>query len=197
VRPWAITDNPHANYPGWLGHSEQLIWLEAMDNGYTRFVVRDGRLRSAHYVVGTVPGPVQNLKVGSHPFREECDDDLSFAVVGQANTDGTLFNPEDKISAHSPHHPQTTLPGRGAHRPKCVIWFGGLVRPSQAMEAQYTMTPMTNLLKYFKFGELELDGSFDDDSLDFFKDTYHISFVAKYPESDQSTHTASSCYLVP
>ncbi|OOQ84588.1 hypothetical protein PEBR_29629 [Penicillium brasilianum] len=175
TRSWAITDNPHANYPGWLGHSEQLIWLEAMDNGYTRFVVRDGRLRSAHYVVGTVPGPVQNLKVGSLALREDCDDDL----------------------AHHPRHPQTTLSGWGAHRPKSVIWFGGLVRPSQATESQYTMTPLTNLMKYFNFGELELDGSFDDDSLDFFKDSYHIVFVAKDPESDQSTHTASSCYLCP
>ncbi|KAJ5142618.1 acylamino-acid-releasing enzyme [Penicillium bovifimosum] len=196
-RSWAVTDNPRANYPGWLGHSEQLIWLEAMDNGNTRFVVRDSRLRSAHYVVGTVPGPVKNLKVTSVAFSEDCDDDLSFAVVGQANTDGTLFNPDDNISTHTPHHPQTTLPGRGAHRPKSVIWFGGLVRPSQATEGQYTMTPMTNLMEYFKFGELESDGSFDDDSLDFFKDTWHILFVAKDPESDQSTHTASSCYLCP
>lgn len=89
-----------------------------MDNGYTRFVVRDGRLRSAQYVVGTVPGPVQNLKVGSVAFREDCDDDLSFAVVGQANTDGTLFNPDDKVSAHNPRHPQTTLPGRGLIAPR-------------------------------------------------------------------------------
>ncbi|CEO58586.1 hypothetical protein PMG11_03298 [Penicillium brasilianum] len=197
TRSWAITDNHHANYPGWLGHSEQLIWLEAMNNGYARFVVRDGRLRSAQYIVGTVPGPVQNLKVGSLALREDCDDDLSFAVVGQANTDGTLFNPDDKVSAHDPRYPQTTFPGRGAHRPKSVIWFGGLVRPSQATESQYTMTPLTNLMKYFNFGELESDGSFDGDSLDFINGNYNILFVAKDPRSDQSTHTASSCYLCP
>jgi dipeptidyl aminopeptidase/acylaminoacyl peptidase len=166
-----------------------------MDNGHTRFVVRDARLRHAHYVIGTVPGPVQNLKVGSVAFREDCDDDLSFAVVGQANTDGSLFNPDDKVDASIPYLSRTILPGRNAHRPKNVIWFGELVRPSQATEGQYTMTPMTNLMQYFKLMELELDGSFDDGSLDFFKDTYHISFVARDPEYDQSTHTASSCYL--
>ncbi|KAJ5971365.1 acylamino-acid-releasing enzyme [Penicillium vulpinum] len=196
-RSWAITDNPHANYAGWLGNSEQLIWLEAMDNGSTRFVVRDARLRRAQYVVGTVPGPIQNLKVGFITFKEDSDDDLSFAVVGQANTDGTLFNPVDRIRAPIPSQPQTALPGRSAHRPKNVIWFGELVRPSQAPEGQYTMTPMTNLMEYFKLGDVELSGSLDEDSLDFFKDTYHIAFVAKDPESDQSTHTASSCYLCP
>ncbi|KAJ5134785.1 acylamino-acid-releasing enzyme [Penicillium atrosanguineum] len=194
-RSWAITDNPHANYPRWLGHSEQLIWLEAMDNGYTRFVVRDARLRSAHYVVGTVSGPVQNLKVGSIAFREDCDDDLSFAVVGQANPDGTLFNPTDRTHVPFPSQPQNTVPGQSAHRPKNVIWFGELVRPSQTPEGQYTMTPMTNLMEYFKLGDIELDGSIDEDSLDFFKDTYHIAFVAKDLESDPSTHTNSSCYL--
>ena len=70
-RSWGITDNPHAKYPRWLGRSEKLIWLELMENGYTRFVIRDSRLRSAQYVVGTTPGPVQNLKVGSVAFRED------------------------------------------------------------------------------------------------------------------------------
>ena len=71
------------------------------------------------------------------------------------------------------------------------------MHPSQAPEGQYTMTHLTNLIEYFQLGDIELDGSLDDDSLDFFKDTWHIAFVAKDPGSDQSTQTTSSCYLCP
>ncbi|CAG8909887.1 unnamed protein product [Penicillium egyptiacum] len=79
-------------------------------------------------------------------------------------------------------------------------WMGQseqLVRPSQAPEGRYTMTRITNLMEYFQLGDIELNGSLDEDSLDFFKDTYFIAFIARDAESDQSTHMASSCYLCP
>ncbi|CAG8024784.1 unnamed protein product [Penicillium nalgiovense] len=61
-RFWGATDNPRANYPRWLKDSEQLIWLEAMDNGYTRFVIGDACLHSVHYAVGTVSDPSRTSK---------------------------------------------------------------------------------------------------------------------------------------
>lgn len=67
-------------------------------------------------------------------FTEDCDDDLSFAIVDQADRDGTLFNADDEIRVPVPSEPQATLPGRTAHRPKNVIWFRQLVRPSHAPE---------------------------------------------------------------
>ncbi|OQE91221.1 hypothetical protein PENNAL_c0010G03365 [Penicillium nalgiovense] len=56
------------------------------------------------------------------------------------------------------------------------------------------MTRMTNLMECFKLGDVELNGPLDDNSLDSFKDTYFIAFIAKDAKFDQSTHTALTCF---
>lgn len=69
----------------------------ARGNGkcHTPLVVGSARLLGGTYVARTIPGPVRHLRVAGTAFNEEDDDDLSFAVIGKANPDGTLFNPYD------------------------------------------------------------------------------------------------------
>ncbi|KAL2824294.1 Alpha/Beta hydrolase protein [Aspergillus cavernicola] len=66
-----VTNGPNAGFPQWLGHSDQLIWLEGTWNGHTQLIVTSARRDSESYVAGTIPGPVRYLRT---------------------NPDGTLFN---------------------------------------------------------------------------------------------------------
>ncbi|KAL3430231.1 hypothetical protein BDV09DRAFT_199847 [Aspergillus tetrazonus] len=97
ARSWLIPDTQSARYPQWLGHCDQVTWLEACTNGHTRFVVADRRLRSDRYVAGSVAGPVWDLRttgvVNMADPGDDTDHDLGFVVVGQVDEGGRLFNP--------------------------------------------------------------------------------------------------------
>ncbi|KAL4861183.1 Alpha/Beta hydrolase protein [Aspergillus spectabilis] len=212
VRRWPIPDTANARYPQWLGHSNQLIWLESLDNGHTQFVVGDARLQRPAYIAGTVIGPVWDLRTAGVVFKEDRgdDDDLSFAVIGEANPDGTLFNPVEAERAGSVQLQVTEVSGataqrwqkHGYARRKNVIWFGCLARPSDSSPSgRYTIPGVTNLMTYFNLGDVSLETSHNQSCQeicqDFYMTTWVIMFAAKDPEVDGLRHTAGSCYICP
>jgi dipeptidyl aminopeptidase/acylaminoacyl peptidase len=194
-----------------------LIWLETLENGHTQFVVGDSRLQSPGYIAGSLSGPVWDLRTAGVVFKEDRgdDDDLSFAVIGEANPDGTLYNPRidvggtggpvqlkaggavSVVTAHNSHEYKDA-------RRRDVIWFGCLVRPSgSSPSGRYTIPRVTNLMRYFNLGDVSLEVSQDHEHnhrevcRDFYMTSWVIMFAAKDPEVDGARHTASSCYICP
>ncbi|KAL4771216.1 hypothetical protein BDW60DRAFT_208467 [Aspergillus nidulans var. acristatus] len=171
VRSWPIPDTHSARNPQWLGHGDQVIWLEACTNGHTRFVVADGRLRGDRYVAGSVAGPVWDLRttgvVNMADPGDDTDDDLGFFVVGQVDEGGRLFNPFQDQSpevgggltrVHFRGRSQDSPEGNG--QPRTVIWFGSLVRPltqRDALSGRYTIPRVTNLMAYFNLGNVSVN----------------------------------------
>ncbi|KAL2822253.1 Alpha/Beta hydrolase protein [Aspergillus cavernicola] len=206
ARSWPIPDSANARFPQWLGHSDQLIWLERLENGHAQFVVGDARLQSPAYIAGSVTGGVWDLRAAGVVLKEDAgdDDDLSFAVIGEANPDGTLFNPLDAGRAGPVQPPAATSEvtaqySHGDVQRKNVIWFGCLVRPSGSPSGRYTIPRVTNLMLYFNLGEVSLQASPDENNQnicrDFCMTSWTILFAAKDPELDGSRHTACSCYI--
>ncbi|KAL4963750.1 alpha/beta hydrolase family protein [Aspergillus stella-maris] len=194
-RSWPIPDTQSARYPQWLGHSNQVIWLEACSSGHTSFIVADGRLRGGRYVAGSVAGPVWDLRttdvVKMVDPGDDTDDDLGFVVLGQVGESGRLFNPF-----------QDQSPEVGGHT--TVIWFGSLVRPPTQrdfLSGRYTISRVTNLMAYFSLGNVSVNSMPDEISQetcrDFCISSWVILFTARDPELDEATHTAGSCYICP
>ncbi|KAJ5462496.1 hypothetical protein N7530_010701 [Penicillium desertorum] len=122
--------------------------------------------RIAHYAVGTVSGPVQNLEVGSVPFTEDCDDDLSLQSLDKPIQMG-------HFSILAMEYVPSFLANHKLHSLGEV-----LIAPRMPRGLIYN-DAYDELMEYFKLGGVELNGSFDDDSLDLFEDTYFIAFIAE------------------
>lgn len=203
-RSWRVTDNPNASSPQWLGHSDQLIWLESLENGHTNFVISDARLVTETYIVGTVPGPVSNLIVTNVAFIEDQDDELGFVIMGKANSDGSLFNPvlSKESSENSTGRFYTTLPGRHADTLHCpqkdAFWFGDLFRPSGSPAGRYSMGRINNLINYFSLGNVELRmAPGKKDCPDLAVNAWMIAFVGNDPVLSRATHPHCFLYVCP
>ncbi|KAL2845200.1 Alpha/Beta hydrolase protein [Aspergillus pseudoustus] len=214
TRSWPIPRTPSARFPQWLGRSDQVIWLEACPDGHTRFVVADARLRGERYVAGTVAGPVWDLRttrvVNMGDPADDVDDDLGFAIVGEVDGDGRLFNPLEggrslKDTAGGPgicHRPGHVHCRQEMGHRRIVIWFGSLVRPpTDSPRGRYTIPRVTNLMAYFDLGNVSLQSQSDEKGQeirpDFVISSWVILFTAQDPEVDSATHTVSSCYICP
>lgn len=193
-----ITDS-YSGEPQWLGDGNQLVWLKTGDNGNTNFVIGDALREKEHYIAGTVPGPVSDLKV-----TELVPGKFGIAVSGKARPDGSLFNPSDEKKPASSGKLYTTVwvrhwdafigPQRNA------IWFGTLQQlPSlQAGKAtQYKLSQVTNLFQLMGTVPLESPIPPFGGSGDFDICPLGIVFIAKDPSLNQATHTKCVCFYCP
>ncbi|KAF7131275.1 hypothetical protein CNMCM5793_004389 [Aspergillus hiratsukae] len=90
-----ITNNPNARSPQRISRSNQLIWLEWLENGNTDLIVGDTECPTEMYKAGTLPGQAFDLEVtGQLPFRHDDDNQLAFAISGSAKLDLSLVNPK-------------------------------------------------------------------------------------------------------
>ncbi|KAL4993435.1 Alpha/Beta hydrolase protein [Aspergillus recurvatus] len=209
ARSWPIPDTDSARFPQWLGHSDQVIWLEQCGNGHTR------------YVVGSVAGPVWDLRttgvVNMGDRGDDREDELGFAVVGEVDEDGGLFDPfrrgrgvgsrdegqslEAMVAGSTIHfrqgHNYRHEDGQGRN----VVWFGCLVRPTDSPSSRYTIPRVTNLMAYLDLGNVSLQSLPDKNDQEICRDfcisSWVVLFTAKDPELDGATHTACSCYICP
>ena len=72
------------------GTASQLLWLQKLDNGEAALMMGDARRpNEAPYAATRFKGPVADLKLA-----RLSGGDVAFAVSGQSDPDGTLYNPE-------------------------------------------------------------------------------------------------------
>ena len=186
-----ISNDDKASEPAWLGNGNNILWLREGEKGSTQLFVGNARKLGDTYVAGTVPGPIENLKL-----HQLDNDTIAIAVSGKANPNGTLHNPELQPKKHSTgviydcpfvrHWDEYVTPARNA------IWYGVL-----RLEAgRYTFSGLNNAM---------LDSNVTLESpIPTFGGADHfdisgsgIVFVAKDPLLNPSTNTKCNAYFVP
>ncbi|KAI1774279.1 Alpha/Beta hydrolase protein [Hypoxylon cercidicola] len=191
-----IVKDRKAGEPKWTGYNYDIVWLEECGNGNTSFVISDAALPGNCSTAGTVPGPVSNLKlVVIEPGT------AAIAVGGQANPDGSLFNPKSVQKPHSSARIYDSLFVR--HWDSYVTAqrnsiFTALLQRAQpavkSSQGRYNLLGFKNVLQ-----EIDLECPVPP-----FPGTNHfdigptgLAIVAKDPNLDAATHTKRDCYFIP
>ena len=86
-----ITNEEKTSEPNWLGDKTELFWLKEAEKGHTKLIAGDAGSVGNTQVIGTIPGPISNVKVKSLGNGK-----VALAVVGKSRPDGSLFNPGDE-----------------------------------------------------------------------------------------------------
>lgn len=179
--------------PQWLEDGDLLVWLEGGENGNTNLVVGDARDAGTKYVAGTVPGPVTDLRIT--PLD---DSKVGFVVSGQANPDGSLYNPETAEKPLSSAHYYTSIWVRHWDvyiEPQRNSLFYGVLQKSS--EKGYVASKVANLLADagLKGVETPIPPFGGTDHFDIHANA--VAFVAKDPDLLPATHTAVVLYYIP
>jgi dipeptidyl aminopeptidase/acylaminoacyl peptidase len=191
-----ITADPKASEANWLGDGNEVVWLKEGENGNTSFIVTHVGDPRKTYTAGTVPGPISSLKLA---VLEEGR--IAIAVSGQANPDGTLYNPHDVPKSHSTGKLYESLMVR--HWDKYIeaqrntIWYGIMqkrVPHVTERKGRYYLMGFTNALKGTGL-ESPIPPFGGTDHFDISKSG--LVFVAKDPDLDPATHTKCTCYHIP
>lgn len=192
----SLTKDSKASEPRWLGQGYDVVWLRESDNGNTSFVICDATEPGKTYVAGTVAGPVSNLKL--HVVEPGT---VAVAVSGQADKEGSLYNPKDEQKALSSariydglfvRHWDHYVPNQ-----RNTI-FTALLQKAQprvtGREGRYNLLGFTNALA----GNTKLESPIPP-----FGGTDHfdissrgIAFVAKTPDLNPATHTRCDLWFV-
>ncbi|KAL9055465.1 MAG: hypothetical protein Q9162_003563, partial [Coniocarpon cinnabarinum] len=146
------------------------------------------------YVVATFAGPVANLKV-----TKLGDQYYGIAVIGKANRNGTLYNPNTAAKPKSTaklynslfvrHWDQYVTPQRDS------IFFAALLpRDTSNPNSYLFMTTLQNALKGTGL-ESPIPTFGGDDHFDI--SPTGITFVAKDPDLSPALHTKCNIYLIP
>ena len=192
-----VSKDPQASEPSWLGEgSSELVWLKGGDNDNTSLIICDALAPDKPYTAGTLSGPVSSLKL--YNIKPGM---IAIAVAGQANPDGTLFNPKDVPKPASTARVYDALFVR--HWDTYVTQqrnsiFTGLLQRSQPRVTErkglFNLLGFTNALRGTglecprpPFGGV--------DHFDIGREG--IVFTAKEPDLDPATHTKCGVWFVP
>ncbi|KAF2875028.1 dipeptidyl-peptidase-like protein V precursor [Massariosphaeria phaeospora] len=183
-----ISDDPVASEPKWLG-DDAILLLSSGDDGVTS--VKVGKVENfgdISYTVGTIDGPVGNLKL--HALGT---DEFAIAVTGKTTPDGELFNPEKakkpltsgKLykSLFVRHWDHYVTENRNA------IWLGKLSKK----DGKFELSEMRNALKGTRL-ESPVEPFGGTDHFDIA--STGLVFTAKDPELNPALHTKTNIYLV-
>lgn len=191
-----ISKDPKASEPKWTGTDYEVVWLKECDNGNTSFVITDATLPGKAYTAGTVPGPVSSLKLlVITPGK------TAIAIAGQANPDGSLYNPKNAQKPHSSARLYDSLFVR--HWDTYITdqrnsIFTALLQKSQPMvtsrQGRYTLLGFKNALQDTKL-ECPIPTFGGTDHFDI--GPTGLTIVAKDPNIDPATHTKADCYFIP
>jgi dipeptidyl aminopeptidase/acylaminoacyl peptidase len=190
-----ITGDSKASEANWLGDGNEVVWLKEGENGNTSLIVANVDDPRKTYTAGTVPGPISNLKLA---VLEEGK--VAIAVSGQANPDGTLYNPHDVPKTHHSGKLYDSLMVR--HWDKYIepqrntIWYGVLQKSVPHVterKGRYCLMGLTNALKGTRL-ESPIPPFGGSDHFDISRSG--ILFVSKDPSLDPATHTKCTCYFI-
>ncbi|KAK4938472.1 hypothetical protein LTR10_021101 [Elasticomyces elasticus] len=191
-----ISKDSKAIEPRWTGTSHEVLWLKECENGNTSFVISDATLPGKSYTAGTVSGPVSSLKLSViEPGK------VSFAVAGQANPDGSLFNPNDVQKQHSSARLYDSLFVR--HWDTYITdqrnsIFTGLLQKSEPVvtsrQGRYNLLGFKNALRGTRL-ECPIPTFGGTDHFDI--GPTGLTIVAKDPDLNPATHTRGHCYFLP
>ena len=190
-----ISKDSKASEPHWLGNGYDIVWLKEGENGNTSFIISDASEPAKTYTAGTVSGPVSSLKL--HVIEAGV---VAVAVAGQANPDGSLFNPKDEQKPHSSARIYDSLFVRHWDRyvtPQRSSIFTALLQKSQpkvtSRSGKYSLLGFSNALQGHKL-ESPIPTFGGTDHFDI--SSKGIAFVAKDPELNPATHTRCNLYYV-
>ena len=186
-----LTNDNKASEPNWLGNGEEILWLKEGEAGTTKLIIANTIDLGNIYEAGTLPGPVENLKL-----YQVDDDRVAIAVSGKATPNGTLYYPEQEPKRQSTGVIYDSTFVRhwdeyvSQHRN--TIWYGQLHREGN----KYTFSGLRNALQGSdQLLESPIPAFGGADHFDISKSG--ISFVAKDPLLNPSTNTKCNVYFVP
>jgi len=97
---WVAVSDNRAYDAVWLEQDGRhcIVYLKGGELGMTWLMFKDvDRLSDAAVVLGPIPGYVRGLKL-----KRLRDDSIGLAVIGLANSEGSLYNPElERMPSHS------------------------------------------------------------------------------------------------
>jgi hypothetical protein len=94
-KSFQLTDDEKVHDVKWVpGSDKTVIWLRSVEGGITKVIIThlaDGGLDGEPEHVGSIEGPVEALKLKT---VDDCS--IAVAVVGLADSEGGIYNPEDE-----------------------------------------------------------------------------------------------------
>ncbi|KAM3066280.1 hypothetical protein ACMFMG_003209 [Clarireedia jacksonii] len=187
---WLFSNSSAVSNANWLGDGSKVIWFESEDDGSTNFLVGDATAPGAKPILaGSVPGPVDNLKIVSIG-----NGTLAVAFTGQTSPNGTLYNPELATTSRSTGRAYTKLFVRHwdtyLTQERNSIWYATLSTSSDG----YVLSEPINALNGTGL-ESPVPPFGSTDSFDI--GAKGLTFVAKDPKLNQATTTKSDVYYIP
>ena len=191
-----VSKDNKASEPKWLGLDYDIVWLKEGENGNTSFIVSDASQPGKTYTAGTISGPLSSLKILQiEPGM------VAVAVAGQANPDGSLYNPKNDSKPHSSARMYDSLFVRHWDRyvtPQRNTIFTALLQKGQpkvtSRQGRYHLMGFTNALQGSKL-ECPIPTFGGTDHFDVGREG--LCLVAKDPELDPALHTKCNLYFVP
>ena len=190
-----ITNEEKTSEPHWLGHGNELLWLQSTEKGATKLVVGSVYEVGKSYVAGVVPGPISDVKL-----KILDDEKVAIAVSGKARPDGELYNPEDEPKKFTTgmlydslmvrHWDKYVTPNKNA------IWHGILHKAKPHItesKGRYGLGKLTNVLKGTRL-ESPIPPWGGQDNFDL--SATGVGFVSKDPDLNPATNTKSNFYYV-
>ena len=190
-----ITNEEKTSEPHWLGHGNELLWLQSTEKGATKLVVGSVYEVGKSYVAGVVPGPISDVKL-----KILDDEKVAIAVSGKARPDGGLYNPEDEPKKFTTgmlydslmvrHWDKYVTPNKNA------IWHGILHKAKPHItesKGRYGLGKLTNVLEGTRL-ESPIPPWGGQDNFDL--SATGVGFVSKDPDLNPATNTKSNFYYV-
>ena len=190
-----ITNEEKTSEPHWLGHGNELLWLQSTEKGATKLVVGSVYQVGKSYVAGVVPGPISDVKL-----KILDDEKVAIAVSGKARPDGGLYNPEDEPKKFTTgmlydslmvrHWDKYVTPNKNA------IWHGILHKAKPHItesKGRYGLGKLTNVLEGTRL-ESPIPPWGGQDNFDL--SATGVGFVSKDPDLNPATNTKSNFYYV-
>lgn len=191
-----LSRDPKASEPTWLGEGHELAWLKEGENGNTSVIIADASNPGKCYTAGTISGPVSSMKL--YHIKSGM---VAVAVAGQANPDGTLYNPKDVAKSHTSARVYDALFVRHwdtwIEKQRNSIFTALLQRaPSRVTNQQgrFNLLGFTNALKGTGL-ECPMPPYGGTDHFDIGRNGLVI--VAKDPALDPALHTKCNAYFIP
>lgn len=185
-----VTYDPSASNPQWLG--DEILFFTSGDDGCTHVNIGATDPRSS-YIVATIDGPVDNLKLCSIG-RSPLDYDYAFAVTGKATPEGHLYNPFKAKKPHTTGRLYNSMFVRHwdtyVTENRNSIWIGKLSR--NFLETRFKLSKLRNALKDTGLeSPVEPFGGTDHFDIS----PLGLVFTAKDPDLNPALHTRTNIYL--
>ena len=194
-RSTLITNGEKTSEPNWLGHGNELLWLQSTEKGATKLVVGSVDEVGKSYVAGVVPGPISDVKL-----KILDDEKVAIAVSGKARPNGELYNPEDEPKKFTTgmlydslmvrHWDKYVTPNKNA------IWHGILYKAEPHItesKGRYGLGNLKNVLQGTRL-ESPIPPWGGQDHFDL--SATGVGFVSKDPDLNPATNTKSNFYYV-